>query len=335
MKILILQTAFIGDVILAAPLAEAAQLKFSGAEVDFLTIPYSAPALNNNPFLNRVITFEKRGGSGLLNTRKTVSDLKRAKYDLALIPHRSLRSALIARLAGIPQRIGFDKSAGRLLLTTVKTYHEDWHETKRNLSLLDMEDCDISPKIFPGAEEISKADDFLRKCGIDGNFIALAPGSIWNTKRWLEEHYHNLCGLLREKGFPPVILIGSKNERELCRSVAEGMDDYVFIAVGELNPLESGALLKKASLLVANDSAAGHIASAVGTPVISIFGPTTPEFGFAPYGDGNVIVKHPDLYCRPCRIHGSHKCPEKHFRCMKEIEPMTILQKIEEKSEGK
>ena len=133
---------------------------------------------------------------------------------------------------------------------------------------------------------------------------------------------------MKKAGLPPVVLTGGSQDIEVCRTVADGLPDYVHLAAGKLNPLESAALIRKSSLMVANDSAAGHLAAAVGTRVLSIFGPTVPAFGFAPYGENNLVIEHPDLYCRPCRIHGSKKCPEKHFRCMLEIKPETVLKDI-------
>jgi heptosyltransferase-2 len=156
----------------------------------------------------------------------------------------------------------------------------------------------------------------------------MAPGSIWETKKWPEEYYHKLCELLRKRKSPPIILVGSERERLLCQRIAVGLEDFVFNATGEFTPIECASLLKRAKCLITNDSAAGHLAAAMGTRVISIFGPTTPDFGFAPYGKDHIIIEHPNLYCRPCRIHGSKRCPEKHFRCMRELTPDQVLEKV-------
>jgi len=329
MKILIVQTAFIGDVVLATPLIEAADMSFSGAEIHFLTIPYSAPVLKNNPKLERILTFEKRGGKGWGNSLKMVRQLKAEGYEIALVPHRSLRSAGMVRLAGIPRRIGFNTSSGRWLFSETVEYRKDLHEVKRNLSLLEMEEREIAPRIYPGEAERTEAERLLEEFGITDDFIAIAPGSIWETKRWLAEHYRSLIGLMREGGYPPVILIGGNGDVELCGEIAAGYSDYAFIAAGRLEPLASGALMARARLTISNDSAAGHLSAAAGGRVLAIFGATSPAFGFAPYGEGHIILEHPSLYCRPCRIHGSRRCPEKHFRCMKELSPEMVLEKIE------
>jgi heptosyltransferase-2 len=327
MKILIVQTAFIGDVVLATPLIEACKIKYSEAEISFLTIPYSAPILRNHPMLKEVLVFDKRGTGNLRNSWGVMKLLREKQFDLAIVPHRSLRSAVILYLANIPQRIGFDRSAGKFLFTKIVKYHKDWTEIERDLSLMGLESQDIPPKIYPSEKEKSAVDEFLSQNRI-ADFIAIAPGSIWNTKRWPEAYYRELCELMQKKGFPPAILIGSKADYPVCFNVAQGLEGYIYISAGELGPLESAELLRRAKLLIANDSAAGHIASAVGTKVVSIFGPTVPAFGFAPYGEGNIIIEHPDLYCRPCRIHGSKKCPEKHFRCMLEVTPEDVVRHL-------
>jgi len=276
--------------------------------------------------LEETYIYDKRAGGR--ETWRALKWLKAQKFDLAIVPHRSLRSALLVFAAGIPQRLGFDRSAGKILLTNTVEYRKDWHEAERNLSLIGLENADISPRIYPGTDDFQKAEAFLREKNLTGEFITIAPGSIWNTKKWPEEHYHDLCKLMKEKGYPPVILIGGKSEREICERVSGGMKDYAFVAAGRLNPLESAALIQRSKLMLCNDSAAGHIAAAVGTKVVSIFGPTVPAFGFAPYGENNIVIEHPDLYCRPCRIHGSKKCPEGHFRCMKEIRAEDVLYQV-------
>jgi len=326
MKVLILQTAFIGDVVLATPLIEAAHKKYPGCEVSFLTIPYSAPVLRNHPGLMEVIIMDKRGKGSWKHTFEITRLIKSQKFDIALVPHRSMRSAAMVNFAGIPQKIGFDRSAGSFWFTKKIKHEVNKHEVKRNLSLLDLEDEEIPPKIYPGDAERESVRILLKEFGIGDEFIAIAPGSIWNTKRWIPEHFSELIRLLNEKDMPPVIMTGGPGERELCQSIQRNFIGYVHVAAGRIDPLESSALLAKAKALVANDSAAGHLAAAVGTKVVTIFGPSIPAFGFSPYGEGHKIAQHPNLYCRPCRIHGSKKCPEKHFRCMKELTPGTVFE---------
>ena len=258
-----------------------------------------------------------------------IKRLKREKFALAVVPHRSIRSAGMVYFAEIPERIGFDRSAGSFLFSKAIKYRQDIHEVSRNLSLLGLEDSsDYRPIIYPGVKEELAVEKLLSEFDISGDFICIAPGSIWNTKRWLVKHFTQLIKLIQWENIAKVVLTGAPGERQLCEEIAKSVDSPVSISAGRLNPLESAQLYKMSKAVVSNDSAAGHIAAAVGTKVVSIFGPSVPAFGFTPFGEGHQIAEHPDLYCRPCRIHGSKKCPEKHFRCMKELSPETVLEKL-------
>ena len=127
-----------------------------------------------------------------------------------------------------------------------------------------------------------------------------------------------------------VILIGSADDRKLAEYISSVMELKPINACGELSLLESAALISKARLVLSNDSAPTHMAVAMRTPVVTIFGSTVPEFGFYPYGEGNAIIQN-QLYCRPCGIHGRNRCPEKHFRCMKEIPAAEVFEVVQKK----
>ena len=328
-KILIVQTAFIGDVVLASPLIDAVKTEYPAAVIKFLTIPYSAPVLENLPYLDDIIIFDKRGKDKFKQTFQIVQRLKSEKFDLAVVPHRSIRSAMMVYFAGIPVRIGFDRSAGSFLFTRKIKYRKDFHEVERNLSLLDIDNTrEYHPAIYPGKQDDATVERLLSEFEISGDYICVAPGSIWETKRWTTENFTGLIDLIHKNNLGEIILAGAPSEKLLCQEIADSVESPVKIAAGRLTPLESAVLFKKSKAVIANDSAAGHIAAAVGRKVVSIFGPSVPAFGFTPFGEGHQVAEHPDLYCRPCRIHGSRKCPEKHFRCMKELIPEMVLEKL-------
>ena len=337
-KILIIQTAFPGDVVLTTPLIRAAKENFQDAELCFLLIPDTQDLLKNNPFVKEVIVYEKKGkgGPGFWKTLRRVKELE---FDLALIPHRSFRSALLAKLAGCKRRVGFNASAGRIFLTNQVIYRLDKHEIERNLSLLSffgIEQRPSLPELFPGPQEFSGVEKLLSKNGasFSDELVCIAPGSVWATKRWLPEGFARVAEKLIQEEKIKVILIGSAGDKISADSIAGMMKIKPVNACGEFSLLESAALISKARLVLSNDSAPTHMAVAMRTPVVTIFGSTVPEFGFYPYGEGNGIIQK-QLYCRPCGIHGRNRCPEKHFRCMKEIsaeEVFAILkQKLNEK----
>ncbi|OGC86245.1 MAG: hypothetical protein A2142_04305 [candidate division Zixibacteria bacterium RBG_16_48_11] len=333
-KILIIQTAFPGDVVLTTPLIRAATENLQHSEVYFLLIPDTQDLLKNNPHLKEVIVYDKKrkGGPGFW---KTLNRVRRLEIDLALIPHRSFRSALLAKLARCKKRIGFSTSAGKIFLTDQVVYRLDRHEIERNLSLLGFNGIQaqpILPDLFPGSEEYAKVEKFLSKnhAGFSDELVCIAPGSIWATKRWLPEGFARVAEKLIQEEKIKVILIGSAGDKILADNIAGMMKKKPINACGELSLLESAALISKARMVLSNDSAPTHMAVAMRTPVVTIFGSTVPELGFYPYGEGNGIIQK-QLYCRPCGIHGRNRCPEKHFRCMKEISAEEVFEMVQKK----
>ncbi|HEY4613438.1 MAG TPA: glycosyltransferase family 9 protein, partial [Bacteroidota bacterium] len=160
--------------------------------------------------------------------------------------------------------------------------------------------------------------------------IAIAPGTIWNTKRWLKERFAALSRLLADEHYE-VVLVGGKDDESLCEEIRSMSNSpKVHNAAGELSTLQSAELLRRCRLLVCNDSAPMHFAVAVGTPVVSIFGATVPEFGFAPYGKFDVVIETRGLQCRPCSKHGGDECPIKTFECMKAITEERVFRKAME-----
>jgi heptosyltransferase-2 len=332
-RILIIQTAFLGDVILCTPLIKATRKLFPNSFISFLLIPETKNILENNPHLNEIIVYDKKGeDKGVKNFFKMVEKIKKRNFDLALIPHRYLRSALLAYLAKIPQRIGFDKSSGSFLFTQKVAYQNNSHEVERNLSLLNDFTGDLSdktPELFPSCEDFSYAQELLRDSGVKDNdkTVGIAPGSIWATKRWLPERFAEVSDRLIKEAGAKVIFLGSKEDEKLCLEIANLMKEKPIILAGKTNILQSAAIISKCKVILSGDSAPVHIASAMKTPVVAIFGSTIPEFGFAPYGEGHLIIEK-KMDCRPCGIHGRKKCPEKHFRCTREISAEEVFQAI-------
>jgi heptosyltransferase-2 len=329
-KILIVQTAFIGDVILATPLAEAALQRFPGSRVDFMAIPAAANLLEKNPFVHQVLIFDKRGRQrGLAALWKMATRLKRERYDLALVPHRSLRSALLVWLAEIPQRVGFDRSAGAWFFTTRVPYRQK-PEVERNLDLLRALNGAIaipSPKIVWDETDTRIVDSFFDDTIKGRWFCALAPGSVWATKRWLPGHFAELARRLIAETDARIYLIGGKDDAELCARLAREIGDACLNTAGKLTLRQSAALLDRCQILVSNDSAPTHLGVATRCKVITIFGPTVPAFGFAPFGDGHMVIEK-NLSCRPCSSHGSKRCPIGTHACMLEIPVEEVFARV-------
>jgi heptosyltransferase II len=313
---LVIQTAFLGDVILSTGLLEALAERFG--PVDVVTTPAAAPLVETHPAVRRVVAYDKHGRDrGIDGFSRVVRALKRAKYARVFLPHRSLRSALLARLAGIPERIGFAGGPGSWSYTRRVEVPRDGHDAERQLALAGGQTARVSLGIT--SADRASADAWLAERGITGKFVALAPGSIWGTKRW--PGYAELAA--RIEG--PVVVVGGPDDIGLASQIAREGAGRVHSAAGALSLRASAALLERARALVTNDSAPLHLATAVGTPVIAIFGPTIPGFGFGPRGAEDVVVQREGLECRPCSRHGPHVCPLGHHRCMNEIRVEQVL----------
>ncbi len=324
----IIQTAFPGDVILSIPLYEALKDSEPGCHLAAVVRPESACLLRNNPYIDEIIIFDKYGADkGLTGIMRVASKLK--GFNQAILVQRHLRSALIPVFAKIPKRIGYNNSSAHLLYTTRVIYRENIHEVERCLDLVgvDNKDGKYSPKIYFDDKTLGDAKLGLELNNVKGKFIALAPGSVWFTKRYSQ--YGKLIDLLSERFNLPIVLLGGPDDRFLCAELAKSCTYPPVDLSGKTDLLLSAAIISKAILAITNDSAPAHIAAAVGTPGIAIFGPTVPSFGFAPYSQKSRVIDIGNLYCRPCTRHGSKECPQGHFRCMKELLPEKIIEAAE------
>jgi heptosyltransferase II len=330
--VLLIQTAFLGDVILTTPLISALQEKLPGCSIDFLTIPNSQEIVETNPAIRRVIVFDKRNRDrGWKGLRRMGRLLAGNNYTVCITPHRSWRSAYLTRCTAAPVRVGFDTSAGSSAFTHVMKYRQDRHEIERNLSLLEPLHIRIEPLrpvIHPGPEDHKTAENHLAgfASASSGPLLAVAPGSIWATKRWPEEHFRSAIRALIGQGFR-IALIGSREDAGLCNSIAAGLENCRVLA-GELTIRQTYCLLKFCRGLLTNDSAPLHLGMAADIPVFAIFGATVPGFGFAPFGEKGYIFENSEVSCRPCGIHGGSRCPVKTFACMETIMPQQIVNKI-------
>ena len=320
----VIQTSFLGDTILTTALL--AQLAHRGP-VDVVTTPAAASVLTGHPAVRSVIVYDKRGShAGLFGLTTLASRLRSAAYDVAYLAQGSLRSAALAFMARIPERIGFATSAGSWLYTTKVPYRDDLHHAARLLMLSRPNGREptveeMRPSLEPGPAERELVDDLLRRAEVAASerLIALAPGSVWATKRW--PYYRELAEELAGTG--RIVIVGGQDDAPLALEIRTAVPNAVD-ATGLLPLLGSAELIGRCAVIVTNDSSPLHLASAMGTPTVAIFGPTVPEFGFGPLAPSSVAVGHETLACRPCHRHGPRRCPLTHFRCMRELTADTV-----------
>jgi heptosyltransferase-2 len=324
---LVIQTSFLGDTVLTTPLL--AQLANRGP-VDVVATPAAAALLANHPAVRTIISYDKRGSDrGVRGLWRLARRLRAARYDVAFLAQGSWRSATLAWLSQIPTRIGFTTSAGRLLYTRRVAYRDDLHHAGRLLLLArpngrEPAAGELRPSLAPAEKERAAVDGLLAAHGVRAGerLVALAPGSVWGTKRW--PYYPELAQRLADDA--RVVVIGSAADAPLAQAITRAVPTAVD-ATGQLSLLASAELIGRCGVLVTNDSAPLHLASAMGTPTVAVFGPTVPEFGFGPLAARASVVQHETLPCRPCDRHGPHRCPLGHHRCMRELDPARVAER--------
>jgi len=329
-KILIVQTAFIGDVIIITPLIRAIKELYPRTLVDVMVIPQTAGVLENNSNINEIILFDKRKNK-ILAFMKTLLQLKKNKYDIAVTPHSSVTTGLLLKYANIKMRIGYDRWSAAKYLTHKVPHPEVIHKTVKNLTLLSLlteKSFSNQTELFPTKIMFKEADELIKEIKVaTKKIIALAPGSVWFTKKWSTEHYKVLAQQLVDNNFG-VVLIGSKDESEICDEVLPTKNGINL--AGKLSLLESAAVTSKCDLMICNDSGALHIANAMEIDVFAFFGPTVQSSGYFPFRENDFVFDR-EMECRPCGSHGGTSCHLKHHECMKMIYPEHVLNKVLEK----
>jgi heptosyltransferase II len=318
-RALVVQTSFLGDMVLTTPLIERLAAR---GPVDVVATPANAALLANHPLVRRIIPYDKRGVHAGIGGFRSIARLVSAESDddVAYLAQGSWRSAALARVAGYSHRVGFDTSAGRALYTRLVRYAADRHHAERLWSLGAADGDDRGgpprPRLFPGGAEEDAVAGVLAGGGHQGEpLIALAPGSVWATKRW--PYYAALARRLTSLG--RVVIVGSADDAEAARDIVRETDGGAIDATGQLSLLASAALIGRARVLVTNDSAPLHLASAMNTPTVALFGPTVPAFGFGPLAERARVAGVETLPCRPCDRHGPSVCPLTHWRCMRDL----------------
>jgi len=317
-KIIIIQTAFLGDVILATPVIAELKRIFPTAEIDFLLRKGNESLLANNPHLRSVFTLDKSKGK-YKSILQLIKQLKTEKYDLTINLHRFGSSGLIAAFSGAKNIYGFKKNPLSFLYTK-KFEHKignGQHEVERNLSII-QEFGAVSlrkPELFPSPEDFDIASQIMNP-----PYFCMAPASVWFTKQLPIEKWIQLIDYYNDRG--TVYILGGKGDSDFCEEIISKTTAKTSINLaGQLNLLESAALMAKAERNFVNDSGPLHIASSMNAPVTAFFCSTVTDFGFGPLSDDSKVLEiTTPLECRPCGLHGYKECPKGHFKCGNQID---------------
>jgi len=336
-KILIIQTAFLGDVILATALIEKLHSYFPQSRIDFVVRKGNETLLHEHPLLTHLHVWNKQQ-TKLKNLYQLVETIRKEKYDLVINVQRFLSSGILAGFSGAKHRIGFQNNPISFLFT--QTYSHEIgngvHEITRNQQLIASitDEIPSKPKLYPTAQHEATVKSYQTQ-----PYICLAPSSVWFTKQYPMDKWAELVGQLPST--LKIYLLGSLSDKDMCNRIMEkaGLQfnfspaNRVENLCGKLSLLESAALMRSATMNYVNDSAPLHIASAVNAPVCAIFCSTIPAFGFTPLSDTSFIVENTNnLSCRPCGLHGHKKCPQNHFACGNEIETGRLVQILTQNS---
>lgn len=331
-RILIFNVNWIGDVLFSTAVIRNVRRRFPKSFIACVVPSRCYPVLKGNPHLDEIIIFdEKDRHENVFSKFSFVRSLKARNFDLALLLHGSLTRALICRLAGIPERIGYNtKNRGFLLTKKIPVPARDsLHRIDYYLNII--EQAGIKPEdryleIFFDEADEKFSDGFLAKLGVkkDDFLIGANAGGNWFPKRWPPEHWAKLADDLIIRLGAKVIFTGSQQDLALAKKIAGMMKEKPLFAAGALTLKQSAALFKRLDVFICGDTGPLHIANAVGTKkILAIFGPTDPAVT-APFPLKNVVLFQKDVGCKiPCYV---VDCKDN--RCMKAVTPEEVFDKI-------
>jgi heptosyltransferase-2 len=316
-KILIIQTAHTGDVVLATAMIESIKMQFPNAQIDFLVRKGNESLLMGNPQLNSVLIWDKKKDKyrGLVQLLFTI---RQQAYDAVINCQRFAASGLLCGGSAAHYRIGFKNNPLSFLYSHRIEHRIELgiHETDRNHALLKVLNIPNKqrPCLYPPDPKI----EFKKP------YIVVAPASVWFTKQWPEHKWQEFIHGVKQ--LFTVYIIGSDTEFELGERLRTKNEDRVINLCGKISLIEAAGVIKHSRMLFCNDSAPLHMASAVGVPAAAIFCSTIPDFGFGPLSEGSAVIESPEkLSCRPCGLHGHRSCPKGHFKCAENISAQQLM----------
>jgi len=329
-KILIIQTAFIGDVVLATGILEKLHQFYPAAELDFLVRKGNEPLLSHHPYLHEVLIWNKKE-SKYKHLFQLLKQIRNTKYDAVINLQRYGATGFLTAFSKAKLTIGFDKNPFSFLFSQKITHTfsgikgEVLHEIERNHLLIKSltDGMATKPKLYPTTEDMAFVKPFQTR-----PYLCIAPASVWFTKQFPTNKWIDFI-----KQVPvsfDIYLIGGPTDAPLCNEivVANVHPNLVSLA-GKLNFLQSAALQKGATMNYVNDSAPMHFASSVNAPVTAVYCSTIVGFGYGPLSDKSFVVEIEEtLSCRPCGLHGKKACPLGHFNCANKITNKQLLEVI-------
>ncbi|MBL7900590.1 MAG: glycosyltransferase family 9 protein [Bacteroidia bacterium] len=311
-NILVIQTAFIGDAILASCLLEKLHASFPSASISILVRKGNEGIYERHPYLKETLVWDKKENK-LKNLFSLLFRIRKNKYDCVINCHRYASSGFLTAFSGAKHSAGFKQNPFSFLFnTTVKhRFAKHLHEIHRYHELVN-DFCDNTvylPRLYPSSIDAERIAPLLQP-----PFVCMAPASVWFTKQLPKEKWLELLKLIPEE--KKVYLLGAPGDASLCEDlISQSKRKNTIQLCGQLSLLQSALLMKHAEMNYVNDSAPLHLASSQNAPVRAFFLSTIPDFGFGPLSDNQKVIEVKDLNCRPCGLHGHKACPKSHFNC--------------------
>lgn len=325
-KILVIQTASIGDVILVTSLLEKLHHKFPDSQIDLLLKSPNQQLFIQHPFINNLWIWQK-DDKKYLRLWDLCDRIRKEKYDVVFCIQRFFSSGLVTLYSGAKKRIGFKKNPLSIFFThrVEHKIEQGIHEVDRNISLLEGYWCKTAPRptLYPTKQDYAKTSLYKQ-----GNYYTLSPSSLWKTKTLEPEKWIELTNHIPQDS--TLYLLGSKQDYELCQYIKKhSQHTNTFNLSGELTLLQSAALMRDAKMNFTNDSAPLHLCTSVNAPVTAVFCSTTTDFGFTPLSDDSLVVEvQPQPKCKPCGLHGAKQCKLGTFECSKNIDINKLIERI-------
>jgi heptosyltransferase II len=326
-RVLLIQTAFVGDVVFASPLVRAIKERYPDVHLGMLVRPSNIEVAQCIPGVDEVFTDDEwgqeKGFGGIL---KTAERIREKGYDWLVSPQRSARTAMVSYFSRVPLRLGYKSGLGRLAYTiAVRNNPKEPCNLLQDLKLLTKMGIDAGNtrlSLKGPREKKAVVDEFRRQHAISENekCVAFCIGSVWPTKRWPPVYFASLAEALKKMGIRP-ILFGSKSESPIANEIEELAGNPMVQCLGT-SLGESATLLETCMMAVGGDSGLTHMARALGVPVIVIYGPT--DHRTHAYGDGTKVL-FAKVKCRPCTSSGQIRCPQAHHDCMRLVSPEQVL----------
>jgi len=334
-RFLVIQTAFIGDAVLATALIEKLHQFYPEAKIDFMVRKGNEALFANHPFLHELLVWNKKKNK-YKNLITILSKIRRSKYDVVVNVQRFAATGMLTVFSRAKKTIGFDKNPWSFLFSKkikheISTDDKYLHEVDRNQKLIeDLTDAVAAkPSLYPAAADFEKVQEYQR-----APYVCIAPASVWFTKQYPKEKWASLINKL-PTGLR-VYLLGAPADKELCEDIKFSTTHVNAVNLaGKLTFLQSTALLCGAQMNYVNDSAPMHFASSVNAPVTAVYCCTVPSFGFGPLSTQSFIVQTKEyLACKPCGLHGYKACPLGHFKCALTIKDEQLLEVLDNQKQG-